>query len=194
MNTLLRIIVSIFLLFSITLPIFDRQLSDIQSAEKMVESYLNDITGGAYDYVREGAKILEESIKEEQRVREDKAFNDVILNGWGYGINSLGAAKMAYGNFRYDVYKPIPILGITIILATLIQIIFLPQLYRNGNGIFGLINILLVLAILGNTIKDQNYDGVLGGAIVYILIQSGYLTVFFIRKGKIKAQRREIQA
>tara|TARA_B100000508_G_scaffold118450_1_gene98560 strand:+ start:76375 stop:76857 length:483 start_codon:yes stop_codon:yes gene_type:complete len=160
----------------------------------MVESYLNDITGGAYDYVREGAKILEESIKEEQRVREDKAFNDVILNGWGYGINSLGAAKMAYGNFRYDVYKPIPILGITIILATLIQIIFLPQLYRNGNGIFGLINILLVLAILGNTIKDQNYDGVLGGAIVYILIQSGYLTVFFIRKGKIKAQRREIQA
>ena len=191
MNVLLRIILSIFLLLTTTLPVFERQLSDIESAEDLVESYLNDLTGGAYDYVKEGAQMLEKSIKSEQIANQENEFDNVLLNGWGYGISTIGAVKMAYGNFRYDVYRPIPILGFSIIIMTLVQVVFLPKFYENGNGILGLINILLVLAILGNTIKDENYDGVLSGAIIFILVQSAYLTIFFIKKGKIKAQRRE---
>lgn len=191
MNILLRIILSILLLLTTTLPVFERQLSDIESAEELVESYLNDLTGGVYDYVKEGAQILEKSIKNEQIANQQSEFDNVLLNGWGIGISTIGAVKMAYGNFRYDVYKPIPILGFSIVLITLIQVIFLPRLYKYGNGILGLINILLLLAILGNTIRDQNYDGVLSGAFIFILIQSVYLTIFFIKKGKIKAQRRE---
>lgn len=192
MNNLLRIILSLALLFAVTLPLFDREVSDIKNAEKMVESYINDLTGGAYDYVKESAGYLQEAIVDHQKEEEQKAFNNVLLNGWGHGINTLGAVKMAYGNFRYNIYKPIPLIGIAIILTTLLQIFFMPKLYSYGNGIFGLINILLVLALLGNTVKNENYDGVLGGAIIFILIQSAYLTVFFIQKGKIKAQRREI--
>ena len=191
MNLVLRIILTLALLLTTTLPVFDRQLSDIESAEDLVKSYLNDLTGGAYDYVKDGAQVLERSIKKEQVANQESEFDNVLLNGWGYGISTIGAVKMAYGNFRYDIYKPIPILGITIVIITLLQIIFLPQLYKNGNGIFGLINILLLLAILGNTIKDQNYDGVLNGAIIFILIQSAYLTIFFVKKSKIKAKHRE---
>lgn len=191
MNNVLRIILSIALLFTVTLPIFKRQATDIQSAEELVEEYLNDWTGGAYDYVKESAEILKNTIEEKQKQQHHAEFDNLFLNGYGFGINTLGAVKMAYGNFRFAIFKPIPIIGVSILLITLLQIIFLPVLYRHGNGILGLINILLVLALLGNTVRDMNYDGVLGGSIIFILIQSAYLVISFIKKGKIKAQLRE---
>lgn len=190
MNVLLRIILSIALLITVTLPLFKRQATDIQSAEELVEGYLNDWTGGAYDYVKESAEILKNAIEEEQKQQHHAEFDNLFLNGYGFGINTLGAVKMAYGNIRYSIFKPIPIIGTSILLITLLQIIFLPALYRHGNGILGLINILLVLALLGNTVRDMNYDGVLGGSIIFILIQSTYLVISFIKKGKIKAQLR----
>lgn len=192
MNVLLRILLTVALLFAVTLPLFKRQLSDIENAEDMVESYINDLTGGIYEYVKESADFLQESIKEHQKEVEEKAFDNLLLNGWGYGINTVGAVKMAYSNVRYSIYKPIPIIGLAILITTLLQIVFMPKLYRHGNGIFGLINILLVLALLGNTVRNDNYDGVLGGAVIFILIQSSYLTLFFIKKAKVKAQHREI--
>lgn len=187
MNVLLRILLTVALLFAVTLPLFKRQLSDIENTEDMVESYINDLTGGIYEYVKESADFLQESIQEHQKEVEEKAFDNLLLNGWGYGINTVGAVKMAYGNVRYSIYKPIPIIGLAILITTLLQIVFMPKLYRHGNGIFGLINILLVLALLGNTIRNDNYDGVLGGAVIFILIQSSYLTLFFIKKAKVKA-------
>lgn len=192
MNVLLRILLTLALLFAVTLPLFKRQLSDIENTEDLVESYINDLTGGIYEYVKESADFLQESIQEHQKEVEEKAFDNLLLNGWGYGINTVGAVKMAYGNVRYSIYKPIPIIGLAILITTLLQIVFMPKLYRHGNGIFGLINILLVLALLGNTVRNDNYDGVLGGAVIFILIQSSYLTLFFIKKAKVKVQHREI--
>jgi hypothetical protein len=191
MNVLLRILLSIALMFAMTLPVFQRQLSGIQSAEDMVESYLNDWSGGAYDYVKKSADILKKTIEKKQKQEHIAEFDNLLLNGYGFGINTLGAVKMTYGNFRYDIYNPVPILASCILLVSLLQIFMMPAFFKHGNGILGLINILLLLALLGNTIGDQNYDGVLTGSIIFILIQSAYLVTFFIKKGKIKASLRE---
>lgn len=189
MSLFLRILFALVLLFSITLPLFERKHSDFEMVEDSFEYAAKKWAEGAWSFITDAVITIKDKIIEEDEVMPKSSWEktlDQFYTGYGYGVSSLGGAKKAWNNYKHKEYHVIPILTVSIVVITLIQIIFLNTLYKRRNPILGFINILLVLSIFGNCISSDKYDGLLYGSLIFVLIHSIYMLFFYYYKPKSK--------
>ncbi|PHR49264.1 MAG: hypothetical protein COA32_04215 [Fluviicola sp.] len=176
----MRIIFSILLALSLTLPLFKVQNNNsTETAIEYLKDQLLDSNWGtiANQAIKFSEKVLEE--KKEPKKGLFPALKYNIVTGYGIGFSSIGAIEVALNNYRFDRYDLVPIIPLFIIIATLLQLIYHQSLYRNRNSILSIINMLLTLSVYGNCIGHENYSGYLLGIIIFMLIQTSYMIYFY---------------
>ncbi|GEM_PF-6419333 len=166
-------------------PLYHIRSSGIQNVQKIAEAYADDYSGGLYSWLSESVSWTEKQIKQGQQAHFNNP-NHFIFFSFDSGYTSLGATKMAVNNARYSIYNSVHLLGMVIAILLLVQGLLMRVTLNYGNGILAIINLLLLIALLGNCIKQNFFEGCLSGALSFILFQSFYLVIHHRRRIKIK--------
>lgn len=166
-------------------PLYHIRSSGIQNVQKIAEAYADDYSGGLYSWISESISWTDKQINQRQRAHFNNP-NHFIFYSFDSGYTSIGATKMAFNNARYSIYTPIHLLGTGIAVLLLIQALLMRITLNYGNGILGIINLLLLIALLGNCVTHNFFEGCLSGALSFILFQSLYLVIHHRRRIKIK--------
>lgn len=176
----MRIVFSILLLFSLTIPLF--QVKNNSSTDSAIEYVKDKLLKGnwgtiANQVITFSEKVLQE--KEDSKKNITSKVKNNIITGYGIGFSSIGAVLATWNNHRFNRYEEVTIIPLFIILATLLQLIFHNYFYKSRNAIISIINMLLSLSVFGNCIGHENYSGYIIGIIVFLLIQISYMVYFY---------------
>ncbi|MGM0479451.1 MAG: hypothetical protein ACQERC_09520 [Bacteroidota bacterium] len=157
-------------------PLFHLRSSGFQNIQQIAETYADDYSGGLYSWLSEGLEWTDEQVNPRQHEPVSNP-NHFIFYSFDSGYTPIGATKMAIKNARYSIYEPIQLLGSTIAFILLIQLLLMRITLRHGNGILAIINLLLLIALLGNCVEHEFFQGFLFGALSFIGLQSAYLVI-----------------
>lgn len=192
----MRIVFSILLLFSLTLPFF--RINNNSSTDSAIEFVKDKLLQGGWGSIANEVITFSEKVIQEEKNSKTGVIGKTkhyIITGYGIGFSSIGALLATWNNYRFNRYEIVTIIPLFIILSTLLQLIFHNYFYKNRNAIIAIINMLLSLSVFGNCIGHENYTGYLYGIIAFLLIQISYMIYFYwFPYEKITKQDNEIQA
>lgn len=178
----MRIIFSILLLFSLTLPLFE--VKNNSSTDRAIDYLKDKILDSNWGSVANQVINLSEKVLKEKEEKENEKglasrLKQSITTGYGVGYSSVGAFVISWNNFRFGRFDIVPIIPLIMILVIILQVTFHPFFYRNRNAILLIVNMLLSLSVFGNCIGHDNYSGHLIGIVIFILIQISYMIYFY---------------
>lgn len=176
----MRIIFSLLLLFSLTLPLF--QVNKNSSTDTAIDYLKDKLLDGNWGMLANQVINISEKVLQKENATERKFIPKVkqnIITGYGIGFSSIGAAIVSWNNYRFNRFELVPIIPLFMIFTILLQVFFHRYFYRKRNAILSIINMLLSLSVFGNCIGHENYSGYLVGLLIFILIQITYMIYFY---------------
>lgn len=164
------------LLFSASLPVYKKESSDFALFEKGIEGITSQLTEGAWSFVQDAAESLKNRLFEEDKpipLTPQERFWDSLRTGWQYGLSTIGATEKALHDRRFNLFH-LPSVLITSLFGILVLEIFFIMLHHYLGkylGVLGMIGMLMCLTIFGELNKDEEYNVVLGGIVIFSSLQ-----------------------
>jgi hypothetical protein len=168
------------LLFSASLPVYKKESSDFALFEKGIEGITSQLTEGAWSFVQDAAESLKNRLFEEDKpipLTPQERLWDSLRTGWQYGLSTIGATEKALHDRRFNLFH-LPSVLITSLLGILVLEIFFIMLHQYLGkylGVLGMIGMLMCLTIFGELNKDEEYNVVLGGIVIFSSLQLSVL-------------------